>query len=77
MALVTGFVEGSAKARVHPTSVECEWQVVLGPRGSLVQLTTFGSARRQMPGKASQTFQLDRESAAELVEILRRTFPGL
>jgi hypothetical protein len=43
----------------------------------LVQLSTFGSAERQSEYKVSQTLQVDRARAGELVEILRAAFPGL
>jgi hypothetical protein len=40
----------------------------------LLQIDTYGTEDRQMPGKKSQSIQLDRQGAEALVEILRREF---
>lgn len=39
-----------------------------------VQIDTFGSRDRQIPGKVSQSLQFDRETARNLVDILTREF---
>lgn len=78
MAVIGTFYEAKPRNdRVHPTVVECEWQIVNAPGVKLIQLTTFGSADRELPGKASQTLQLDRNGAATLAELIRRAFPDL
>lgn len=40
----------------------------------LLQLDTYGRESRQVPGKQSQTIQLDRDSASALCKLLRQTF---
>ncbi|MEZ5995256.1 MAG: hypothetical protein R3C25_05840 [Hyphomonadaceae bacterium] len=40
----------------------------------IVQIDTCGRSTRAIPGKKSQTIQLDEASARRLVEILRREF---
>ena len=76
MAQVRRFREGEQqRGRPHPTSVECVWRVFEGPSGRLLQLDTFGSESRQDKGTQSQTLQLDDRAAAELMSILRRSFP--
>jgi hypothetical protein len=78
MAVIGAFREAETRNdRVHPTVVDCEWQVVRTPGATLLQLTTFGSAEREIPGKASQTIQVDRRGAATLIDLLRRAFPDL
>lgn len=42
-----------------------------------VQLETYGSDERKMQGKTSQTIEIDRDRAADLIRILREAFPGL
>jgi hypothetical protein len=42
-----------------------------------LQLDTYGSQQRVIPGKVSQTIQLDVQSARELKRLLERTFPGI
>lgn len=65
--------EGSGSP--HPTEVDCTWQVISGPGGEkLLQLSTYGSDHRQSEPKVSQTIQIGREAAAELVVRLNETF---
>lgn len=40
----------------------------------IVQIDTFGSDERQNPGKQSQTLQLGREAAGELVVLLKDVY---
>lgn len=62
-------------ARAHPTEVDCGWQVVPDTdAGRLLQLNTYGSDDRQIAKKLSQTIQIDRRIAIELMTILRSTF---
>lgn len=78
MAVIGNFYEAqSATDRVDPTTVECEWQIVRAPGATLLQLTTFGSAERAFPGKASQKVQIDRKAAMILSSLLERAFPDL
>lgn len=61
----------------HPTEVECGYRRVTSSSGDLLQLSTYGSDSRQSEKKTSQTLQLDRERAAELITIIRAVFPDL
>lgn len=38
------------------------------------QIDTYGKSDREIPGKISQSFQLDKESAKFLVEKLKKEF---
>ena len=40
----------------------------------ILQIDTYGRNTRQVPGKQSQTVQLDRQGAEALYSILRREF---
>lgn len=40
----------------------------------IVQIDTYGRDTRQVPGKQSQTIQLDRDGAEALYRILKREF---
>jgi hypothetical protein len=42
-----------------------------------VQLDTYGSCERHIPGKVSQSIQLDESGAAELTRIFGRAFSSL
>ncbi|WP_227580444.1 hypothetical protein [Cellulomonas xiejunii] len=62
----------------HSTDVDCLYFHFLDTGGSRVlQLSTLGSDQRQSQPKVSQTFQIGAEGAAELRQILDRTFPGV
>jgi hypothetical protein len=41
----------------------------------LLQLATYGSDERKIPGKTSQTLQLERTRALELRDVIERVFP--
>jgi hypothetical protein len=71
MAVVTGFTRHPRNpASLYPTQVICHWSVGNG----LLQLATYGSDDREMPGKTSQTLQFTRESAAQLFRIMKEEF---
>jgi hypothetical protein len=40
----------------------------------IVQIDTYGSEDRKIPGKQSQTLQLGKEAAFELYKILKETY---
>ncbi len=77
MAIVTSF-EPSGKERqsVHrPT--RCLYAIIDGDGGTRYLLDTVGSDERQFADKVSQSIQFDRQAAAQLIGLLRQTFPGL
>jgi len=77
MALVTSiYSRPQEQTGRHPTEVECGYLVVQSSEGPILQLTTFGSSTRAMPGKASQTMQFDRQSATQLRQIIDQVFPS-
>lgn len=62
-------------SRLHPTEVDCTWQTTRTANGEVfVTLSTYGSDHRVSHPKVSQTIQLDREIAAELVRVLTAAF---
>lgn len=40
----------------------------------LMQVSTFGRPEREIPGKVSQTIQIDREAASQLYEMMKTEF---
>lgn len=75
MARIREFTQDHLSSSPHPTEVECGWQIVTDASGArLLQLNTYGSDQRQSAKKVSQTIQLDRRSAIELISILKSTF---
>lgn len=74
MARIRTLSESQGDGRVHPTEVDCGWQVIRAEGANLLQLSTYGSDARASRPKVSQTIQLDRTVARQLVDILTRTF---
>ena len=75
MARVRTFDKGRQNVGVHPTEVDCFYQVISDSDGRrLLHLTTFGSDGRESHPKSSQSLQLDEETARELVRIIGRVF---
>lgn len=75
MARVRELFQDDRSGRPHPTEVECGWQVVQAGDGSrLLQLSTYGSDDRRSDKKVSQTIQVDRAIAAQLIQVLTATF---
>jgi hypothetical protein len=69
MARIARFLDGTQDVRAHQTEVDCFVQVV-GQTQSferLAHLSTFGSADRASHPKSSQSIQLDKSAAKELV----------
>ena len=78
MARVRSIAPGTQSVNVHPSEVDCFWQTIQDSQGEVfVHLSTFGSDNRQSKFKSSQSLQLDRTQAAELIAVLRRAFPEL
>ena len=67
----------SDRARLHKTEVECGYAVIDVGGQHYLQLETYGSSERKIPGKISQTLQLDKERASQLLKLLRVAFPEL
>lgn len=76
MAMVIGFKPSKRQTfRVQPTSVICHYAVFEPDAGKrLLQLDTLGSRSREMPGKVSQTLQLDETRARILWTLLAEEF---
>ena len=51
--------------------VECTYSIVYGNNGEkLLQIDTYGSAQRQIPGKKSQCIRFTRDAIKQLKNIL-------
>ena len=65
----------------HPTlhePTECLASIFTDREGRrVIQLDTYGSSQRKMPGKVSQALQFDERAASQLKDLIERAFPGL
>jgi hypothetical protein len=74
MAQVTSFERKGMERNVVHGSIGATYTPFESDGEKYLQIDTYGSDAREIPGKKSQSFQLNRQSAAELVAILRREF---
>ena len=74
MALIGGFIAVERQRTRRQEKVEAGFLVVATPEGPLLQIETYGSAGRRLPGKTSQVLQFDRNAAFELVRIIEQVF---
>lgn len=61
------------RASLHD-EIEATYSTFKRDGRTLLQIDTYGRSTRQVPGKQSQTIQLDREGAEALYSILKREF---
>ena len=76
MAIIEGFQRSKRNTfRIQPTSVTCHYAVFELDAGKrILQLDTSGSSSREIPGKVSQTLQLDEARARALWKLLASEF---
>lgn len=78
MALITELKRITKDRQNVHAAVECAYSVFTGQEGErYLQLETFGSKERKIPGKTSQAIQLNESSAAELKRLIEETYPSL
>lgn len=74
MALVTAFERKDFERNKVHDPIEASFTSFADGDRKYVQIDTHGRATREIPGKKSQTIQLDETSARRLVEILTKEF---
>jgi 3-oxoacyl-[acyl-carrier-protein] synthase III len=75
MAWIAKVEQHDGTGRMHPTKVIAHVKIFSVEDGAkVVQIETLGSAERQIPDKISQTFQLGKEAARQLFDILKDTY---
>lgn len=74
MALIEGFERGDLQRMQLHDAVDARYYVNEIDGRKLLQISTFGRPTRDLPGKVSQTIQLDQASGRELFDILKSTF---
>jgi hypothetical protein len=77
MALITQFTQLHKDRNQVRGPVECGYTVFERRGVRYLQLDTYGSQDRQIPGKTSQSLQLDAAAAAQLRALIERTFPEI
>ncbi len=75
MALIREFEEVKRERHAVHGPVDCGYTSFEVSGERYLQLDTYGSSDRAIPGKTSQSIQLDERSAARLKELIERVFP--
>lgn len=72
MALINKITHQALERDSLHTEVECTYDIVTDNSGKkYLQLDTYGSAARKMPGKKSQSIRLSPEAIKHIKEILK------
>jgi hypothetical protein len=74
MALVRKFVPLELQRSTLHDEIEAKYAVFQKDGQGFVQINTYGRSTRDIPGKVSQSLQMDRQGAEQLIEILRKAF---
>ena len=74
MALVRRLEHKQMERNSLHDEVDATYSVVAWDDRKLLQIGTYGRADREIPGKKSQTIQIDRGAGEQLFRILRDEF---
>ncbi len=74
MALISSFEQRSMVRNSVHDGIGATYSTFERDGRRFIQVDSYGRAEREIPGKKSQSFQLDEKSARALFEILRDTF---
>lgn len=74
MALIRNFERKEMERVSLHDEIEATYSVFECDGRVLLQIDSYGRADREMPGKKSQTIQLDRDGARALFDIIKREF---
>lgn len=78
MVKIQAVTRSSSSIQPHKTESICTFQTVSGTDDEvLLHIATYGSAKRAMPGKASQQIQFTESGARDLLEAIFSAFPAL
>lgn len=73
MALVCELCEQKLEKGGLHEKVRCTYSIVDGQ----LQIDTYGSEKREVPGQKSQTIRFTKEAVAQLKAILEKHFPNV
>ena len=74
MALIRSFELRPGASVSFRSEVDCGYSVGEVGGRKILHLETYGSSTRAIPGKVSQSIELNEDAARELAAIIRRAF---
>lgn len=73
MALIKKLVKISKNSRLQ-AEADCTYNIIVEGGEKYLQINTYGSSERVHKNAASQTLQLNKQSANQLIEIIKKEF---
>jgi len=74
MALIRRFEEKPMERNSIHEEIDASYSSFERDGRSFLQIDSYGRDSREIPGKKSQTIQLDRDAGIQLLKILKQTF---
>jgi len=74
MARITKFMQNSMDRNSIHDAIDATYTIFENDGRSFLQIDTYGRSTREIPGKKSQSIQLDKVAARELYAILKSAF---
>jgi hypothetical protein len=74
MALIRSFEHRPGAGVSFRSEVDCGYSIGEVNGRKILHLETYGSSTRAIPGKVSQSVELDEDTARELAAIIRSAF---
>jgi hypothetical protein len=74
MAIVRRLEHQALEKGSPHTEVECTYSIVDDGKGRSLQIDTYGSTNRKIPGKKSQSIRFAPEAIEQLKILLKQTF---
>jgi hypothetical protein len=74
MAMIERFTPKTMDRNSVHDPIEATYTIFECDGRSFVQIDSYGRSTREIPGKKSQSIQLDRNAGIELINILKQAF---
>ena len=75
MAIVSAVIPDDREFKsAHASETKCKYMVGETDGKKMIQLNSYGSKKRKIPGKLSQTLQFNEQTAKQLFEVLKKEF---
>ena len=74
MAVVRRLERQTLEKESPHTEADCTYSIVVDDQGRYLQIDTYGSTNRQIPGKKSQSIRFAPEAIEQLKTLLKEEF---
>jgi len=74
MALVNSLKKENLERDVRHSIVDCTYTIINNDNGKFLQIDTYGSSKRQIRGKKSQSIRLSKDAVSQIKKIIDSEF---